>query len=260
MPMNKNFSFDLTGRTALVTGASSGIGRRFAFLLAKSGANVVVAARRTALLEDLCLELRNVGGKAIAVPMNAADEASIIAAYDAAEAAFGTVDTVVANAGVSPSGSALGLAVEDFDFTMNVNLRGTFLTSREGARRMVAQGMGEDGRGRIVLIGSVTGQHSYSGMAVYGASKAAVAHMGRLLAKDWATKGINVNTIAPGYMATDLTSSLWEVDKGKRLLESFPRKRLMGVDALDPLLLYLCSDASAPVTGGLFTVDDGQTL
>lgn len=98
--MNKNFSFDLTGRTALVTGASSGIGRRFAFLLAKSGANVVVAARRTALLEDLCLELRNVGGKAIAVPMNAADEASIIAAYDATEAAFGTVDTVVANAGV----------------------------------------------------------------------------------------------------------------------------------------------------------------
>jgi NAD(P)-dependent dehydrogenase (short-subunit alcohol dehydrogenase family) len=94
----------------------------------------------------------------------------------------------------------------------------------------------------------------------YGASKAAVAQMGKLLAKDWANKGINVNTIAPGYMATDMTQSLWEIEKGQKLLNGFPRQRLMGVDALDPMLLYLCSDFSAPITGGVFTVDDGQTL
>lgn len=192
--------------------------------------------------------------------MDVADEASTIAAYDVAETVFGPIDTVVANAGISPAGSALGLSVEDFDLTMDVNLRGTFLTAREGARRMIAHGSAETGAGRIVLIGSVTGQHPFPGIVPYGAAKAAVAQMGRLLAKDWAGKGINVNTLAPGYMATDMTNSLWEVEKGRKLLNAFPRRRLMNIDALDPLLLYLCSDASAQVTGSLFTVDDGQTL
>ena len=258
--MGINLTFDLAGRTALVTGASSGIGRRFAALLAKSGARVIAAARRTEQLEELCAEIRNRGGAAIAVGMDVADEASTIAAYDAAERAFGPVDTIVANAGVSPPGSALGLSIDDFDFTMSVNVRGAFLTAREGARRMVTSDIGASGAGRVVQIGSVTGQHPFQGIVPYGASKAAVAQMGRLLAKDWAGKGINVNTIAPGYMETDMTSGLWEIEKGRALLDSFPRKRLMQTDALDPLLLYLCSDASAPVTGGLFTIDDGQTL
>lgn len=254
------FSFDLTGRTVLITGASSGIGHRFALILAAAGARVVVGARRTSLLDELCAQIRSDGGQALGVLMDVGDEQSTIAAFDAAEAEFGLVDTVVVNAGVSPAGSALGLSVDDFDATMAINLRGAFLSAREGARRMVAGGTSETGRGRIVLIGSVTGQHSFPGLVAYGASKAAVAQMGRLLAKDWAGKGINVNTIAPGYMATDMTSSLWEVEKGRKLLEGFARRRLMGVDALDPMLLYLCSDASAPVTGGLFTIDDGQTL
>lgn len=252
--------FDLSGRTVLVTGASSGIGRHFALRLAEAGARIVLAARRTSLLDEVCGEIKAQGGEALAVAMDVADEPSIMAGYDAAEAAFGTVDTVVANAGISKAGSALGLSAEDFDDTMHINLRGTFLTAREGARRMIAKGVGESGKGRIVLIGSVTGHHTAQGMVPYGASKAAVAHMGRLLAKDWATKGINVNTIAPGYMATELTSSLWEVEKGKKLLESFPRRRVMPIDALDPMLLYLCSDASLSVTGQVFTIDDGQML
>ncbi|WP_037474955.1 SDR family NAD(P)-dependent oxidoreductase [Sphingobium sp. ba1] len=255
-----SFSFDLSGRTALVTGASSGIGRRFARLLAASGARVVVGARRISLLDDLCAEIRSEGGEAAAVAMDVGDELSTIAAFDAAEGVFGSVDTVVVNAGISPAGSALGLAVDDFDATMAINVRGAFLSAREGARRMVAAGTAETGRGRIVLIGSVTGHHTFPGIVSYGASKAAVAQMGKLLAKDWANKGINVNTIAPGYMATDMTNSLWEIEKGRKLIEGFARQRLMDVDALDPMLLYLCSDASAPVTGGLFTIDDGQTL
>ncbi|PZU12391.1 MAG: short-chain dehydrogenase [Sphingobium sp.] len=256
----QQFSFNLTGRTALVTGASSGIGRRFARILAASGANVVVGARRVSLLDELCAEIHADGGQALGVVMDVGDEESTIAAFDMAEAKFGLVDTVVVNAGVSPAGSALGLSVDDFDATMAINLRGAFLSAREGARRMVAGGTTDTGRGRIVLIGSVTGQHGFPGIVAYGASKAAVSQMGRLLAKDWAGKGINVNTIAPGYMATDMTNSLWEIEKGRKLLEGFARQRLMGVDALDPMLLYLCSDASAPVTGGLFTIDDGQTL
>ena len=258
--MSDRFSFDLRGRTALITGASSGIGRRFAGILAQAGARVVVAARRKALLDDLCAEIRHAGGEALAVAMDVTDEASTIAAYDAGEAAFGPIDTVIANAGVAPAGSALALAVDDLAATLDVNIRGTYLTAREGARRMIAHGVGAAGAGRIVLIGSITGQHPSAGLVHYGASKAAVAQMGRLMAKDWVAKGINVNTIAPGYMATDMTGPLWAVDKGRKLLASFPRQRIMGVEALDPLVLYLCSDVSGPVTGGVFTVDDGQTL
>lgn len=258
--MVSQYSFDLTGRTVLITGASSGIGRRFALILAAAGARVVVGARRKSLLDELCAEIRADGGQALGVPMDAADEQSTIAAFDAAEAEFGVVDTVVANAGFSPAGSALGLPVDDFDATMATNLRGAFLSAREGARRMVAGDVAKSGRGRIVLIGSVTGQHSYPGIVAYGASKAAVGQMGRLLAKDWAAKGINVNTIAPGYIATDMTNGLWDIDKGRKLIAGFARQRLMDIDALDPMLLYLCSDASAPVTGALFTIDDGQTL
>ena len=226
--MTRPPNFDLSDRVALVTGASSGIGRRFATLLAASGAKVVLAARRAALLADLKSEIEQAGGQAVAVPMDVADEPSTIAAFDAAQAAFGTVDTVI--------------------------------VAREGARRMVASGFADSGRGRVVLIGSITGQHSFPGIVPYGAAKAAVTQMGRLLAKDWATKGINVNVLAPGYMATDMTNELWEIDKGRQLLEGFARQRLMPIDALDAMLLFLCSDASAYVTGGLFTVDDGQTL
>lgn len=258
--MTGKFSFDLSGRTALVTGASSGIGRRFALLLSASGANVAVAARRMSLLEDLCEEIEVAGGRAVAVTMDSTDEASTQAAYDVAENAFGTVDTVVANAGVSHAGSSLGLDIEDFDFTLDVNLRGVFLTAREGARRMVANNMSESGKGRVVLTGSVTGHNLYGSLLPYSTSKAAVEHMGRLLAKEWVNKGVNVNTIAPGYMVTEMTSDLVESGRGKGLIESFPRKRMMDVSALDALLLYLCSDESWPITGQVFTIDDGQTL
>ncbi len=256
--MLAGFSFDLTGRTALVTGASSGTGRRFAEILAASGARVVLAARRVALLERLRDEIEQRGGQALAVAMDAADEASTIAAFDAAEAAFGPVDTVVANAGISLPGSSMGILADHFDQTMAVNVRGAFLTAREGARRMLKQAPGAD-RGRIVLISSITGHYPSAGVP-YGASKAAVTQMGRALAREWAGKGINVNVIAPGYMLTELTEPLWEIERGQKLLESFPRARLMGVDALDPMLLYLCSDASREVTGSVFTIDDGQTL
>ena len=254
------FSFDLTGRTVLLTGASSGIGRRFAEVLAGSGAKVVITARRKALLDELAAAIERAGGQALAVQMDAADEPSTIAAFDAAEAAFGPVDTVVANAGVNLPGSALGISIEDFDKTVAVNLRGVFLTVREGARRMIKAGSPETGRGRAVIISSITGHHPSPAVAPYSATKAAVTQMGRALAKDWAGKGINVNVIAPGYMLSDMTEELWEIDRGKKLLGGFARQRLMSVEALDPMLLYLSSDASAEVTGSVFTIDDGQTL
>lgn len=253
-------AFDLSGRVALVTGASSGIGRRFAQILAAAGAAVAVGARRTALLDDLTAEIEDAGGRALSVPLDVADEASIVAAYDAAAEAFGPVDTVIANAGMNVPGSAMGLAADDFDRIVSVNLRGVFLTAREGARRMVAAGSTEIGRGRIVLISSVTADWVPAASAPYASTKAAVNQLGRALAKDWAGKGINVNVLAPGYMATDLNDAMWDTPYGQKLLVGFPRQRIMSVEALDPMLLYLASDASREVTGSVFTIDDGQTL
>jgi NAD(P)-dependent dehydrogenase (short-subunit alcohol dehydrogenase family) len=252
--------FDMTGRVALVTGASSGIGRRFARVLAAAGAAVVAGARRTNLLQDLREQIESDGGQALAVPLDVADEASIVSAFDAAAAAFGAVDTVIANAGMNVPGSALGLAAESFDRIVSVNLRGVFLTAREGARRMVAAGSATSGRGRIVLISSVTAEWVPPASAVYASTKAAVNQLGRALAKDWAGKGINVNVLAPGYMATELNDDMWDAPYGQKLLAGFPRRQIMSVEALDPMLLYLASDASREVTGSVFTIDDGQTL
>lgn len=260
MSLPTGFSFDLSGRTVLVTGASSGIGRRFAHILAGSGANVVLGARRLEMLKQLQLEIQDAGGRALALPLDTSDESSVSAAFEAAEAKFGAVDSVIANAGTSAPGNPLTMPVDDFDRVIAVNLRGVFLTVREGARRMIANDAAKRNHGRIVIISSVTAQRAYSGLAVYAASKAAISQLGRVLAKDWARKGVNVNIIEPGYMSTELTQALWENERGRQLLAEFPRARIMNANALDVMLLYLSSDASAQVTGSVFTIDDGQTL
>lgn len=254
------YSFDLTGRTALVTGASSGIGYRFAQALAAEGAQVVLGARRVERLHALQAAIEADGGRAVAVAMDVSDEASVIAAFDAAEQAFGCVDSVVANAGTNSPASALDLPMADFDAVIAANLRGVFLTAREGARRMIANDARTGGRGRIVAISSITARHVTAGVAAYAASKAAVTQLCRVLAKEWAAEGVNVNVIEPGYMTTELTEDLWNRERGQKLLASFPRNRIMSVEALIPLMLHLCSDASGEVTGSVFTVDDGQTL
>ncbi len=256
----QDFSFDLSGRVALVTGASSGLGRRFAAILAASGARVVIGARRADLLDALADEIVAAGGEALAVTLDVTDEASIVAAYDAAAARFGPVDTVIANAGLNVAGSALGLPAESFDQMIAVNLRGVFLTVREGARRMVAAGAPERGHGRIVIISSITAHQPAAGIAPYSATKAAVAQMGRSLAKEWASKGINVNVLCPGYVATEMNEAIWETSAGRTLLDGFARRRVMDESALDPMILYLGSNASAQTTGSIFTIDDGQTL
>ena len=256
----RGFNVDLSGRTVLVTGASSGIGHRFARALAASGAKVVLGARRVERLAALRATIEDEGGRALAVAMDVCDEASVVAAFDAAEHTFGSVDSVIANAGVAYPGPALDLSVADFDRTIATNLRGVFLTAREGARRMIAKDARARGHGRVVIVSSITAHQVTASMSAYSASKAAVTQMGRVLAKEWAAEGVNVNVIAPGYMVTELTEDVWSQEGGKQLLASFPRKRIMSVEALCPLALYLCSDASLEVTGSVFSVEDGQTL
>lgn len=256
----RKFSFDLSGRTTLVTGASSGIGHGFARALAAAGARVVLGARRVGRLRELQATIEAEGGRALAVPMDVTDEASVAAAFDAAEQAFGGVDSVIANAGVGYPAPALEVSVTNFDTTIATNLRGVFLSAREGARRMIAMGAPVSGRGRIVIISSITAYQVTAGLSAYCASKAAVNQLGRVLAKEWATAGVNVNVIAPGYMVTELTEGVWDQEGGKKLLASFPRNRIMSTETLYPLALYLCSDASLEVTGSVFSVEDGQTL
>ena len=247
----------LAGRVVLVTGASSGIGAQLARAAAAAGAKVALAARRTDRLDALVAQI---GPAAAAFALDVEDEASVIAAYDAIEASLGPVDSVIANAGISIMGSALEIAIEDFDKILAVNTRGMFLTAREGARRMIAAGSPASGRGRVLLVASIGAHTVLPGVTAYCTSKAGTAMMGKSLAREWARKGINVNVLCPGYIRTELNSDWFDQEGGQKLVASFPRKRLMAESDLEAMALLLCSDAGASITGGVFTVDDGQSL
>ncbi|ODS94240.1 MAG: short-chain dehydrogenase [Erythrobacter sp. SCN 62-14] len=247
-------SVDLTGRCALITGASSGLGARFGRILAANGARVALGARRVERLQTLADEI---GANAAAVQMDVGREADIIAGFDAAEAAFGTIDTVIANAGVDGAGMITAMSEAEIAHTLQVNLTGAILTAREGAKRMMAAGVT---KGRIVLIASITAFEASPGLVAYSASKAGVVQAARSMAREWARAGICVNTISPGYIRTAINADWFETEPGKRQIARFPRKRLMDEEGLDGPLLFLCSDAAEFVTGADFVLDDGQTL
>ncbi|WP_066781813.1 SDR family NAD(P)-dependent oxidoreductase [Sphingomonas sp. CCH5-D11] len=250
-------AFDLSGRTALITGASSGLGAHFAEVFVAAGAQVVIGARRVDRVEALAARL---GEKALPVAIDVTDEASIAAAFDAAEARFGTVDTVIANAGVANGGRTVDVAPDKLRQTIDTNFTGVLLTAREGARRMIAAGSRDSGRGRIVLVGSITAHVTGHGDSAYAASKAAVAHLGRNLAREWVRQGINVNVIQPGYIQTEIAGDWFESEGGAKQIAGWHRRRFMPIDVLDPQLLYFASDASAWVSGSVIDIDDGQSL
>ncbi|MDT0509846.1 SDR family NAD(P)-dependent oxidoreductase [Novosphingobium sp. MMS21-SN21R] len=250
----------LNGRTCLITGASSGLGAHFAKLCAGAGARVVVAARRIERVEALAAEINASGGTAFAVAMDVADKASVTAGFAAAQAALGPIDTLIANAGVSAPGRSTDITLDAVHGVLNTNILGVFLTATEAAKCMIAAGSRETGRGRIILIGSITAEMTGQGETIYSASKAAVAHMGRNLAREWVRQGINVNVIQPGYIQTELAGSWFDSDGGKAQIATFPRRRLQPIESLDAPVLYLASDASASTTGATFTIDDGQCL
>ncbi|WP_395649775.1 SDR family NAD(P)-dependent oxidoreductase [Brevundimonas sp.] len=250
--------FDLTGRTALITGASSGLGARFARMLASQGVKVVAGARRLDRLTALADEIRAAGGRIEPVEMDVEDEASIIAAYDQSEAAFGTVDTIIANAGVNAQGPALDLPSDDLGQLLRINVQGVYLTAREGARRLIASP--DSSRGRIILLGSVGSQRPLAGLTAYSTSKAGVAMLGKGLAREWARHGINVNTICPGWIVTELNAEWLAGEGGQKLIKTFPRRRVMNPDDLDGIVTFLASDAARTITGGVFAADDGQVL
>ncbi|QUL37391.1 SDR family NAD(P)-dependent oxidoreductase [Erythrobacter sp. JK5] len=247
-------SVDLTGRTALITGASSGLGARFGRILAANGAKVTLGARRKDRLEELAAEI---GDQAAAIEMDVMREADIVAGFDSAEAAFGTVDTVIANAGIDGAGMIADMPEEEIELTLAINLKGAILTAREGAKRMMASGVT---KGRIVMIASITAFEPSPGLVAYSASKAGVVQAARSMAREWARHGICVNTISPGYIRTAINDAWFDTEPGKKQIARFPKRRLMAEEGLDGPLLFLCSDAAEYVTGADFVLDDGQTL
>lgn len=248
--------FDLAGKVALVTGASSGLGLHFARTLSANGASVAVTARRRERLKTLVDALESQGGRAVAVAMDVMSGDSIRDGYAAAEAALGPIDVVVNNAGISIVKPALEMPETSWDEVVNTNLRGAWLVAQTAARRMVAGGRG----GRIVNIASILGIRTIGQVAPYNAAKAGLLHLTRALAMEWARHGIQVNAISPGYIETEMNEAFWQTTAGKRLIDRVPQRRLGKPAHLDGALLLLASDAGAFMTGTNIVVDGGHTV
>ena len=251
-----SFTIDLSGRTALVTGASSGLGRHFATVLAGAGARVALAARRWDSLQGVVAEIVASGGQAVAVPMDVTDATSVRDGVQEAAGAFGGLDILVNNAGTTVSKAALDHTEADWDGVIDTNLKGAFLVAQEAARVMKDGGRG----GCIVNIASILGLRVAGHLAAYAASKGGLVQLTQALALEWARFGIRVNALAPGYMETDLNRDFLATDAGQALIRRVPQRRLGKLSDLDGPLLLLCSDASAYMTGAIVPVDGGHLV
>jgi len=247
--------FELNGRVALVTGASTGLGNHFAQVLARQGAAVAVAARRTDKLAELVRSIEAAGGKAAAVTMDVVDGKSVREGFAAAEKALGTPDIVVNNAGISKVSAPLETSEEDWDEVVDTNLRGAWLVAQTAAKTLVAAKK----PGRLINIASITGMRAIGHIAAYSAAKAGLIHLTTVLAMEWARYGIQVNAISPGYIETDLNRSFWSTSGGKRLIERVPQRQIGVPSDLDGALLLLASDASRYMTGSNIVVDGGHS-
>jgi NAD(P)-dependent dehydrogenase (short-subunit alcohol dehydrogenase family) len=256
-----SYSIDLSGRVALVTGASGGLGAQFARTLAKAGAGVVLAARRVERLKTLRAEIEAEGGDAHLVGMDVTDPASIRAGVAHAETEMGTIDILVNNSGVSTTSKLVDVTEDDYDFVMNTNLRGAFFVAQEVGKRMIARSKGSAPGtftgGRIVNIASMAGLRVLGQIGVYAMSKAALIHMTRAMALEWGRFGINVNALCPGYIDTEINHHHWQTEAGQKLIQMLPRKRVGQPQDLDAALMMLCANESHFVNGAVIAADDG---
>ncbi|MBC7153490.1 MAG: SDR family oxidoreductase [Rhodobacteraceae bacterium] len=237
----------------LVTGASSGLGAHFAKVLARDGHHVVLAARREDRIDALANEIVASGGSAEAVRMDVTDPASVDAAFSAMSR---PVDAVVNNAGTSQPAAAIEQPLEEFEEVIDTNLTGVFTVARTAARQMRNRGAG----GAIVNIASILGLRVAGQVAAYSASKAAVIHMTKALALEWARYGIRVNALCPGYVETPLNSEFFATAAGQALVRRIPQRRLGQLSDLDAPLRLLLSDEASYMTGSVVAVDGGHLV
>ena len=244
--------FDLGGKVALVTGASSGLGSHFARCLGGAGASVVIAARRADRLQSLQAELTAKGVTAKSVDLDVQSADSVAAALEAA----GPLDIVVNNAGISIVKPALDMPEKDWDAVVDTNLRGAWLVAQGAAKRWVT----EKRAGSIVNIASILGLRTIGQVAPYNASKAGLIHLTQALAMEWARYRIRVNAICPGYIETEMNSAFWKTPGGQKLIDRIPQRRIGQPEHLDGALLLLASEAGDFMTGSVITVDGGHVV
>lgn len=255
------YSLDLSGRVALITGASGGLGEQFAKTLARAGAAVVLAGRRTDRLMALRAHIEAGGGDAHVVAMDVTDRASIKAAVAHAETEVGAIDILVNNSGVSTTQRLQDVTEEDYDYIFDTNTKGAFFVAQEVGRRMLARANGAAPGtyvgGRIVNIASMAGLKVLPQIGVYCMSKAAVVQMTKAMAVEWGRFGINVNAICPGYIDTEINHHHWTTEQGQKLINMLPRKRVGSPTDLDAVLVMLCSNESHFINGAVIAADDG---
>lgn len=249
-------AFSLSGKIALVTGASSGIGRHMAITLANAGAQVIAVARRVDKLQALVDEIRQQGAMAHAVAMDVTSAESVKICFDQIESLTGAPDIIVSNAGTTVGKPALDQTEADWDFVIDTNLKGCWLVDTEAARRLVKHKK----PGSIINIASILGERVAGAVGPYSASKAGVIQMTKSLALEFARYGIRVNAILPGYVMTDLNSEFLTSDAGKRLESRVPFRRFGQMDDMDGPLLLLASDAGHAMTGTALPVDWGHLV
>ncbi|PGH57034.1 2-deoxy-D-gluconate 3-dehydrogenase [Azospirillum palustre] len=249
-------SIDLTGRTALVTGASSGLGRHFAGVLAKAGARVALAARRTEALAETRSAIEAAGGSAVVVAMDVTDPASVAAAVGEAWGALGRIDILVNNAGVTATRPFLDMGEEEWDRVIDTNLTGCARVARAVAQRMRDDKQG----GAIVNIASILGMRVAGQVSSYIAAKGGLVQLTKAMALELARHDIRVNALCPGYVETELNADFFASDAGKALVKRIPQRRLGRLADLDGPLLLLASDAGAYMTGSVLAVDGGHLV
>jgi 3-oxoacyl-[acyl-carrier protein] reductase len=248
--------FDISQEVILITGASQGLGRQFARVLAAHGAAVALAARQTDKLQSLQEEITAQGGRAVAVSMDVTDTGSIGRAFDAAEAALGPISVLVNNAGIAVEKLAVDQSEADWDAVIGANLKGAYFAATEIARRMIARKQG----GNIINIASVLGFGVTKFVSPYTISKAGIVQATKALALELAGHRIRVNAIAPGYIDTDMNHAFWETPAGEKLAKRIPQRRIGHESDLDGAILLLASGASRYMTGSTVTVDGGFLL
>ena len=258
------YSLDLSGRVALVTGASGGLGAQFAKTLSRAGAAVVLASRRLDKLKELRSQIEAEGGDAHVVSLDVTDHASIKAGVAHAETEVGPIDILVNNSGVSTTQRIQDVGEEDYDAIFNTNVKGAFFVAQEVGKRMLARAKGavpgDYAGGRIINIASMAGLRVLPQIGVYCMSKAAVVQMTKAMALEWGKFGINVNAICPGYIDTEINHHHWETEQGKKLVQMLPRKRIGKPEDLDALLVMLASNESHFVNGAVIAADDGFAI
>ena len=247
-------SFDLAGEVALVTGASSGIGRHLAELLAAAGAKVALAARRADRLTEAARDIATAGGESLPISCDVTRSESLVSAVRAAETELGPLTILVNNAGVVVSKPLFEHTEADWDYVVDTNLKGAWLAAREFAHHLV----GLKRPGRIINISSVLGSRTIGRVPAYCAAKAGLTHLTHVLAMELARHGILVNALAPGYVETDFNRAFFQTESGKALISRIPLKRLGQTEDLDGAVLFLASPASAYVTGAVIAVDGGH--